>query len=134
MHCLVDKSIAEPSQAKLFGLTFGLGVAERLRLRQALDLVAIRQNGQNFDSNFGHRSRFSQGTVRRARALLQTPNFAASNSTMVCNAKCRTQVLALQALILGLTLLSALLSGFCLMHALDTPTRFEAPKDARGHE
>jgi len=48
-------------------------------------------------------------------------------------AACAAQVRLLEALILSVTLISALLSGTCMLHALCTPTRFEAPKGERAH-
>ena len=43
------------------------------------------------------------------------------------------QVRLLEAFILSVTLISALLSGTCMLHMLCTPTRFEAPKGERAH-
>ncbi len=43
------------------------------------------------------------------------------------------QVRLLEAFILSVTLISALLTGTCMLHMLCTPTRFEAPKGERSH-
>ncbi|KAK9826771.1 hypothetical protein WJX81_007782 [Elliptochloris bilobata] len=64
----------------------------------------------------------------RARSLLSAPG-----QSYVCDAKCETQVRLLEAFILSVTLISALLTGTCMLHMLCTPTRFEAPKGERAH-
>ncbi len=39
----------------------------------------------------------------------------------------------LEAFILSVTLISALLTGTCMLHMLCTPTRFKVPKGERSH-
>jgi hypothetical protein len=40
------------------------------------------------------------------------------------------QVKLLEAVILAITLIIAVITGTCMMHGLGTPTRFETPKDS----
>lgn len=69
---------------------------------------------------------------------LQLPSFAASLSvpdTYLCDDKCFTQVRVIEVFILFVTILTALLSGICMLNVLGTPTKFETAKDARqSHE
>lgn len=53
----------------------------------------------------------------------------------LCSRKLRRglQVRLLEAFILPVKLMSALLTGMCMLHKLCTPTRVEAPKAERSH-
>ena len=66
---------------------------------------------------------------------LQLPSYAASLSdvpdTYLCDDKCFTQVRVIEVVILFITILTALLSGICMLNVLGTPTKFETAKDAR---
>ncbi|GBF93172.1 hypothetical protein Rsub_05904 [Raphidocelis subcapitata] len=48
----------------------------------------------------------------------------------VCDERCRTQVKWLEGMLALLLIIVATLSGLCCLSVLDTPTRFESPKDA----
>ena len=69
---------------------------------------------------------------------LQLPSYAASLSvpdTYLCDDKCFTQVRVIEVFILFVTLITALLSGVCMLNVLGTPTKFETAKDVRSsHE
>ena len=57
--------------------------------------------------------------------------------TWLCNSKCQAQVRVVETIILGICLISALAAGTFMLNMLDTPTRFETPKESRhgpGHE
>lgn len=58
-----------------------------------------------------------------------------STSGYVCGSKCKIQVKFLEGLIVFVTVALAVGIGFCCMHIINTPTRFETPKEARaaGH-
>jgi len=65
---------------------------------------------------------------------LQLPSYAsltATSDTYLCDAKCFTQVRVIEVFILFVTLLTALLSGICMMNVLGTPSKFETTKEAR---
>ena len=87
-----------------------------------------------------------QGRASTSRSLLQSmelpaemsglqlPSYAASLSapdTYLCDDKCFTQVRVIEVFILFVTLITALLSGVCMLNVLGTPTKFETAKDAR---
>ncbi|KAK9817051.1 hypothetical protein WJX72_008909 [[Myrmecia] bisecta] len=48
----------------------------------------------------------------------------------LCTEKCRMQVRVIEVVILAVIFLSALCTGLCCMNMLDTPTKFEAPKES----
>eukprot|EP00891_Asterochloris_glomerata_P007810 jgi/Astpho2/7810/fgenesh1_pg.00117_%23_26_t len=57
--------------------------------------------------------------------------------TWLCNSKCQAQVRVVETIILGICLISALAAGTFMLNMLDTPTKFETPKESRhghGHE
>ena len=65
---------------------------------------------------------------------LQLPSYASLtqvSDTYLCDAKCFTQVRVIEVFILFVTLLTALLSGICMMNVLGTPSKFETTKEAR---
>ncbi|DBA94792.1 hypothetical protein WJX77_004725 [Trebouxia sp. C0004] len=65
---------------------------------------------------------------------LQLPSYASltqASDTYLCDAKCFTQVRVIEVFILFVTLLTALLSGICMMNVLGTPSKFETTKEAR---
>ena len=87
--------------------------------------------------------------VGTSRALLQTmelpaevsglqlPSYAAltqASDEYLCDDKCFTQVRVIEVFILFVTVLTALLSGICMMNVLGTPSKFETVKEARHQE
>lgn len=48
----------------------------------------------------------------------------------LCDAACRTKATLWETLFVAITLLIVLVSGLCCLIAVDTPDRFEVPKDA----
>ena len=67
-------------------------------------------------------------------AGVQRPSFAALTANQagyLCDDKCFTQVRVIEVVILLITLLTALLSGICMMNVLGTPSKFETMKDSR---
>ena len=63
---------------------------------------------------------------------LQLPSYAAlTQDEYLCDDKCFTQVRVIEVFILFVTLLTALLSGVCMMNVLGTPSKFETVKEAR---
>ncbi|KAL3163080.1 hypothetical protein ABBQ32_009499 [Trebouxia sp. C0010 RCD-2024] len=65
-------------------------------------------------------------------SILQLPGRQAGNQAgFLCDDKCFTQVRVIEVVILFATLLTALLSGICMMHVLGVPSKFETMKDAR---
>ncbi|KAI8470636.1 MAG: hypothetical protein J3K34DRAFT_419821 [Monoraphidium minutum] len=52
----------------------------------------------------------------------------------VCDAVCRTQVKWLEGMLALLLVIVAALSGMCCLGVLDTPTRFESPKDSQRND
>lgn len=49
----------------------------------------------------------------------------------LCNSKCQAQVRFIECFILALLVIVAVAAGSFMMHVLDTPTRFETPKEQR---
>lgn len=67
-----------------------------------------------------------------ADSVLKPPSSQAGNQAgYLCDDKCFTQVRVIEVFILFVTLLTALLSGICMMNVLGVPSRFETMKDAR---
>lgn len=54
--------------------------------------------------------------------------------TYTCDARCESQVKLLEAVILAINLIVAVLVGTCMLHNLGTPTRFEMPKETTQRE
>ena len=52
----------------------------------------------------------------------------------VCDADCQKQVKYLEAFILAVIFIFAMVIGLCCMHAIDTPTKFASPKEQRTHQ
>ena len=77
-------------------------------------------------------SNFQSSCVAKEQGL-GVPEACSRSGAAWRRAACAPQVRLLEALILSITLISALLSGTCMLHALCTPTRFEAPKGERAH-
>ncbi|GAB4816174.1 hypothetical protein N2152v2_003220 [Parachlorella kessleri] len=67
--------------------------------------------------------------AQQRRRLLQWDNNYSKNST--CDQRCQIQVKYLEGFIVLVTVALALGVGFCCMHIINTPTRFETPKDQR---
>ena len=66
--------------------------------------------------------------LQSARRTLQA--VAAASGYGACDALCQTQVQWLQGIFAAAILVVAALSGMSCLYLLDTPTRFQAPKDA----
>jgi len=56
------------------------------------------------------------------------------NQEQICDAKCHRDVKIMEALIVAVVLVAALMVIFFCMHCIDTPTRFSTPKDQRSHQ
>lgn len=87
-------------------------------------------------SNGGTASRSLLQTLQLPAEVsgLQLPSYAALTANQagyLCDDKCFTQVRVIEVFILFVTLLTALLSGICMMNVLGTPSKFETMKDAR---
>ena len=90
-----------------------------------------------------------QGAAGAMRSLLQTmlpehiggldlpghsaAGLGAAPEGSLCNGKCRAQVFALEALVLAVIIISSVSTGVCMMNILNTPSRFETPKEATRH-
>jgi len=82
----------------------------------------------------GSRSLLQSMELPSEMSGLQLPSYAAltaDSDTYLCDAKCFTQVRVIEVFILFVTLLTALLSGICMMNVLGTPSKFETTKEAR---
>ena len=67
-----------------------------------------------------------------ADSFLELPSNPAGNQAgYLCDDKCFTQVRVIEVFILFVTLLTALMSGICMMNVLGVPSKFETMKDAR---
>ncbi|KAK9805986.1 hypothetical protein WJX73_000235 [Symbiochloris irregularis] len=92
----------------------------------------VQESGRSHAFLFGSRPQAELSEQQRRRLLSQGPwrQLLQDQSPEACNAKCRSQVMILQGIILTVTLLSSLAVGLSMMHAVGTPSRFETPKEA----
>ncbi|ESQ29911.1 hypothetical protein EUTSA_v10011977mg, partial [Eutrema salsugineum] len=67
-------------------------------------------------------------TLQRFLAETATGNTTAEAST-TCDELCKFKSSLLEGILVGIVLLTILISGLCCMAGIDTPTRFETPQD-----
>lgn len=119
--------------------------SELAQLGQMQD--AVRQAGKAFV--MGYIVDPLQEAAGTMRSLLQTmlpehiggldlpghpaAGLGAAPEGSLCDGKCRAQVYVLEAIILAVIIISAVSTGVCMMNILNTPSRFEAPKEASRH-
>ncbi|VFQ82182.1 unnamed protein product [Cuscuta campestris] len=67
---------------------------------------------------------------KKLERFLAEGRFDNGSGNVTCDEVCRTKATFLESIFVAIVLLIILISGLCCMMGIDTPTRFETPKDA----
>lgn len=92
-------------------------------------LLSMEQSGQKFASLYVSRP-YSSIQYPSSRELERFLAEGGALTNITCDGVCQIKSSLLEGVFVGLVLLIILISGLCCMAGIQTPTRFEAPKES----
>lgn len=101
------------------------GSAEAAALKHALGVVGEATGGRWAAVYVGGEGMSPKAPTRGGRSLRNVP------ATEQCDRKCRTQVAAIEAVIVALVLISFIVPSYFLMRKLESPSKFEKSGEHR---
>ncbi|CAL8467608.1 g7146 [Coccomyxa elongata] len=110
------------------------GLREEMDLLEQIQAVLAEGDRRHVMAYISDPAYNAQASLPARHLLSEQQPHTNAAKTYVCDAKCETQVKLLEAVILAITLITALMTGSWMLNNLGTPTRFETPKDSLRQE